>query len=413
MSEPGRVHRYPEYAWYITLLIGFALANVATAGDGTLFTLKSSSNAAPRVVSIWGGSMTQLIMESDGSVWGWGANFNGQLGNGTTNNTFIPTRVVGPGGAGYLGPVAAIMGGEMHNFALKPDGTVWCWGNNSFGQLGNATSVSSDTPVQVAGLASVKSLGGRGYHSMAVKTNGTVWAWGRNDHGQLGNGTINTNIPSGTNVPVQVAGLTNPVSLSGGGFLSLALMPDTTVRAWGQNGDGECGDGTTQDRSNPVRTLVLTNIIAISGGWFHALALKADGTVWAWGQNTKGEIGDGTTQNRYIPVQVSNLTSVVSVSAGDKNSMARKSDGTVWKWGWNDVGELGIGSTDTVAHPLPIQVPGLTNVVLSAARDYHNIAVKRDGTVWVWGDNRSGCCGNGSGTNVLSPTKMAGFGPGN
>ena len=273
--------------------------------------------------------------------------------------------------------------------------------------------------MQVYGLTSVKSLGGRGYHSLALKTDGTVWAWGCNRDGELGNGVAynsgNNGIYQGTNTPSQVLGLTNPASISGGGFFSLALMSNGTVRCWGENDHGECGDGTTSNRYAPVAVTGLSNVTAISGGWFHALALKSDGTVWSWGDNPNGELGDGTTVSRSAPVQVVGLSNVVSVRTGDGNSMALRSDGTVWKWGVNQYGELGNGTYDngTIAHPLPLQVPGLSNVVVAVCRDYHNICIKRDGTVWVWGDNRWGGCGDSSGNSVLSPRLMPGLAAGN
>ena len=361
---------------------------------------------------MWGGGGSeQIILKTDGTVWDWGLNSEGQLGNGTTNNAAIPGQVLGPGGIGYLTSVAAIMGGEIHNFALKTDGTVWSWGWNLFGQLGDGSanwgysSNYSTTPVQVFGLTSVKSLGGRGYHSLALKTNGTVWTWGCNRNGQLGDGGIY----NGINTPVQVIGLINPVSISGGGFFSLALMTDGSVRAWGQGNHGECGNGGNTNNPAPVRVAGLSNIVAISGGWFHSLALRSDGTAWSWGNNNKGELGDGTTNNQYTPVKVPGLSNIVSVSAGDGNSMARQSDGTIWKWGDNIYGELGNGASDANAHPVPIQVPGLSNVVLSACRDYHNICIRPDGTIWVWGDNRYGGCGDFTGNSVLRPRLMPGL----
>ena len=400
-------------AWlrWLALLFTVLSCHYATA-DGTLVLFRNPTNSAPRIVSMWGGGGSeQIILKSDGTVWDWGLNGEGQLGNGTTTNTDAPVQVLGPGGVGNLTSVTSIMGGEIHNFALKTDGTVWSWGWNIFGQLGDGTtnwgasSNYSTAPVQVFGLTSVKSLGGRGYHSLALKTDGSVWDWGCNRNGELGNGMASW----GSNTPVQVVGLTNPVSISGGGFFSLALMPDGTVSAWGENDHGECGDGSGTNRSTPVMVAGLTNVIAISGGWFHALALKSDRTVWSWGGNSKGELGDGTTSNRHAPVQVLGLTNIVSVSAGDGNSMARASDGTIWKWGDNIYGELGNGTSDTNAHPVPSQVLNFSNVVISACRDYHNICVKRDGTVWVWGDNRYGGCGDFTGNSVLRPRLMPGL----
>ena len=383
---------------------------ILSADDGTLIIFR---NSAPRLISLWGGGGSeQIVMKSDGTVWDWGYNSFGQVGNGTTNNSCVPAQVLGPGGVGYLAPVAAIMGGEQHNFALKPDGTVWSWGWNNYGQLGDGSTNwggignYSTTPVKVTNLTSIVSLGGRGYHSLALKSDGTVWAWGCNRYGELGVGVIFT----GTNVPVQVIGLVNPVCVIGSGFSSFALMPDGTVRAWGKGTDGECGDGAGVDRYTPVQVTGLSNVVAVSGGWFNNLALKSDGTVWAWGSNASGEVGDGTTIQRNVPVQVTTLgTNAVSVWAGDGNSMALLSDGTVWKWGANQYGEQGDGTSDTNSHPLPKQVSGFSNVAFAVCRDYHDICIKWDGTVWVWGDNWGGGCGDSSGNSVLTPRLLAGL----
>ncbi len=146
-----------------------------------------------------------LFLKSDGTVWDLGFNWFGKLGDGTfstfsppadfSNDRHLPVQVHGPGNAGYLNSITAIMGGESHNFALKSDGTVWDWGWNSMGQLGDGTFTDRYTPVQVSGLSSVTALGGRGYHSLALRSDGTVWAWGFNSSGQLGDGTLR---PTGT-----------------------------------------------------------------------------------------------------------------------------------------------------------------------------------------------------------------------
>jgi alpha-tubulin suppressor-like RCC1 family protein len=397
--------------WRVVFL-ALVFAHCAHASnDGTLLILSNPTNSSPRVVSVWGGAGSeQIILKSDGTVWNWGYNLHGQLGNGTTTNTDVPGQVLGPGGVGYLSSISAIIGGESHNMALKSDGTVWCWGWNYFGQLGDASANwghmtnLSTSAVQVFGLTSVAFLGGRGYHNLAVKADGTIWSWGCNWYGELGNGTTNL---LGTNTPVQVIGLTNPAAISGGGFFSLALMSDGTLWSWGNNTYGQLGDGTTNNRWTPVQVVGLSNVTGISCGFIQALAVKSDGTTWAWGDDSDGELGIGTSGGySSVPVQVLNLSNIVSVSAGDEHSMARRSDGTIWTWGLNAYGELGIGTSDTNAHPLAVQVPALSNVVMSAARDYHNICVKADGSVWTWGDNRFGGMGDFSGTNVPSPRIM-------
>ncbi|MGH7969534.1 MAG: RCC1 domain-containing protein, partial [Limisphaerales bacterium] len=167
----------------------------------------------------------------------------------------------------------------------------------------------------------------------------------------------------------------------------------------------------------PVQVTGLSNITAISSGWAHILALKADGTVWAWGLNAHGEVGDGTSINRSNAVQVLNVTNIVSVSGGDDHSSALCADGTLWKWGQNDVGELGLGTTNNSPNPVPAKIlvdkfgSSFTNIVIMSARDYHNIAVKADGSVWMWGANDQGQCGDGTTNDDWRPTLVTGLGP--
>ena len=368
---------------------------------------------AADVISIWGGARGTVVLKSDGTVWTWGANFGGKLGVGMSSTNLgrvlVPAEVHGPGDVGFLNSVKAIMGGEVHNVALTTDGRVFDWGANAFGVLGNGSTNEAHTPVQVSGLTSIIALGGRGYHTLAIKSDGTVWAWGWNSTGELGNGTTNA-----TTVPVQVVGLTNPIAVSGGYHYSLALMPDGTVYQWGHG--RAIGNSYT-----PVLVPGLTNVSTISAGWDHALALTSNKTVWAWGKNGVGEIGDGTTNTRSAPVLVAGLSNVVMVSGGDWHSAALRADGSVWKWGRNDVGQLGNGASDGagnyVAHPLPAKIQfdnygaGFSNVVQVAARDWHNLAVKADGSVWQWGANDQGQCGDNTTNDRWRPVMVSGLGP--
>ena len=297
------------------------------------------------------------------------------------------------------------MGGEIHNVATGSDGTVWAWGANAFGVLGNGSTNEAHTPVQVSGLASVKALGGRGYHTLAVDAGGSVWGWGWNSQGELGNGTTNA-----TTVPVKVVGLTNPAMVSAGYKFSLALLPDGTVFQWGHG--RVIGNSFT-----PVQTPGLSNIIAISAGWDQALALTSDHTVFAWELNGYGEVGDGSTISRTNPVPITALSNIVAVSGGDWHSAALGADGTVWQWGRNDVGQLGNGVTNNLPHSLPARIlldnnnAGFSNIVMVAARDWHNIAVKADGSVWQWGANDQGQCGDNSTADRWRPVQVTGLGP--
>jgi alpha-tubulin suppressor-like RCC1 family protein len=211
--------------------------------------------------------------------------------------------------------------------------------------------------------------------------------------------------------------ISSPLQVTCGYQFGAALTTNGTVWTWGSGSHGELGQGaSTSTNYYPAQVPGLTNIISISAGWFHILAVKSDGTVWAWGNNSHGELGDGTPVNRWNPIQVLNVANAVAASGGDSHSSALTSDGTIWKWGLNDVGELGNGATNATANPSPAKIltdkfgNPFTNVVMMAARDYHNIAVKADGSVWMWGANDQGQCGVGNTNNVWQPSPVFGLG---
>jgi alpha-tubulin suppressor-like RCC1 family protein len=395
-------------------------ANAASDNSSSINQNVGSPSSSPSVISIWGGARESIALKSDGTVWDWGINncgllgtgSCGKLGDGTIIERHIPTQVHGPGNIGYLNSITAIMGGEHTNYALKSDGTLWAWGGNFTGQLGDGTYTNTVVPVQVSGLISVTKLGGRGYHNLAVKSDGTVWAWGWNKFGALGHDTSGSPCPNGlygtcSNVPLQVIGVTNQLTVTGGGFFSLALMPDHTLLAWGQGNHGELGDGSFANQSMPVQVnSVLSNVVNVSAGWFHAVALTSDGKVWTWGDNFVGEIGNGITSTTGIsvPFQVPGLSNVIGVSAGDGFTAILKSDGTVWTWGGNNFGELGNGTFNDQS--IPIQVKNLSNVNYLAARDYHVLVIKSDGSVWAWGSNENGECGDNTVIDRTLPVRV-------
>jgi len=177
---------------------------------------------------------------------GLGSGACGKLGDGTTISRSIPTQVHGPNNAGYLTSVKAIMAGEHENYALKSDGTLWAWAATLRVNWVTGITRTRLCRWQVSGLISVTMLGGRGYHNLAVTADGAVWAWGWNRDGELGYDTSASPCPFGlygtcSNVPGQVIGISNPLTVTGGGFFSLALMPDHTLMAWGRNNHGELG----------------------------------------------------------------------------------------------------------------------------------------------------------------------------
>ncbi|WP_332908492.1 RCC1 domain-containing protein [Paenibacillus roseus] len=338
-----------------------------------------------------------LELKSDGTVWAWGANGDGQLGDGTTTQRTTPVQVSG------LTNVIAVAGGSNHSLAVKQDGTVWAWGYNRYGQLGDGTTIQRTTPVQVSGLTNVISVVAGDHHSLAIKQDGTVWVWGYNSFGQLGDGT-----KSDRTTPVQVSGLNNVISVSAAREHSLALKQDGTIWTWGNNNRGQLGDGTRSERTTPVQVSGLTSVISVVAGAYHSLAIKQDGTIWAWGYNAMGQLGNGTgIDHSIIPMQVINLNNVRAVAAGGHHSLAIKQDGTVWAWGSNLNGELGDG-TNTNRYT-PVQVTGLSDVIAVEAGNAHSIAFQQDGTVWTWGLNFNGQLGDGTTAYRAAPVQVIGL----
>lgn len=342
--------------------------------------------AANKVVST--GFMHSVAVRSDGTAWAWGMNDRGQLGDGATSDRNVAAQVNG------LDNAMAITAGESHTVALKSDGTVWTWGSNSAGQLGlGATDFDAhSTPVQVSGLAGVAAVAASAYSTAVLKSDGTVWCWGDNSYGQLGDGST-----MDRSTPVQVSGLTGVTAIAAGRYHTLALKSDGTVWAWGQNNHGALGDGTTVAQSTvPVQASGVTGIINVAAGAYHSLALKSDGTLWVWGDNSLEQLGFGTgtyDSNFHAPVQHS-LMGVTAIAGAEFVSFVGTTDGTAWSWGSNSWDQLGYHTTTGAAGPG--QMTGYSWVAVASSHGDHVIALNADGTVWAWGNNERGQLGKGN-----------------
>ncbi len=371
-----------------TILVDRTMTLKLMAGKSGL----SSSNVVSANYQITGmvsvGGQYTLSLKSDGTVWGWGYNGSGQLGDGTNTNRSTPVQVTN------LSGVVAVSAGNHHSLALKSDGTVWAWGNNYYGQLGDGTTTNSKIPVQVTGLSGVVSVAAGGFHSTALMSDGSVWAWGYNEQGELGDGTMTDSA-----VPVQVSGLSGVVSVSAGVYYTTALKSDGTVRSWGANWFGQLGNGTEIDSNVPVQVTGLNGVVSISTGDEHSAAVKSNGTVWTWGTNDYGQLGDASGENSNSPVQVSGLSGVVSVSAGSYHTIAMKGDESIWAWGSNAYGELGDGTG--IDRLLPVQVTEVSGVISIVAGGFNTVALKSDGTVLAWGWNPYGQLGEGTMTDTM------------
>jgi alpha-tubulin suppressor-like RCC1 family protein len=273
------------------------------------------------VTAVAAGQSFSMALKADGSVWAWGGNNSGQLGDGTTIDHTVPKRVWG------LSGITAIAAGWEFGLALGSDGSVWGWGNSESGQLGaipqqtcrniaEGDRICSPTATQIPGLSSIVALAAGEVHGLALKSDGTVWAWGDNGSGQLGNDSQN-----GSSTPTQIAGLSGVMAISANSQYSVALKSDGTVWVWGDNRYGQLGDGTTTGLGEgtstgtrvPTQVPGLTDIVAIVAGGTagvgsHVVAVKSDGTVWAWGENLYGQLGDGTYVSRPTPTLAANAT---------------------------------------------------------------------------------------------------------
>ncbi len=348
------------------------------------------------VIQVSSSGSHTVALKSDGTVWAWGSNRYGQLGDGSTTDSPTPVQVSG------LTGVTAVAAGGVHTAALKSDGTVWVCGSNVYGQLGDGTTNQSATPVRVLGLTGVTAISAGGYHTVALKGDHTVWTWGYNGSGQLG-------IPFATTqrtTPIQVSGLTDITGIATGLYHTVAMLSDGTVYAWGYNDQGELGNGSTSNSAAPVQVSGLTGVTAIAAGGYHTLALKG-GTVQAWGWNVYGQLGDGITTQRTIPVQVLGLTGVTAIGAGGYHSVALKGDGTAWAWGSNSKDQLGDG-TNTQRNT-PVQVANFTGGVNVTAGWEHSLALKFDGTVRAWGVNDHGQLGDGTITPRTAVVQVVGL----
>ncbi len=313
-----------------------------------------------------------LAVRSDGTVWSWGDNQFGELGDGTTATRLAPAQVTG------LTGVTQVAAGRVVSLALRSDGTVWAWGANSAGQLGRGTTTDHEvTPARVTGLAGVVKISAGGAFELALRSDGTVWAWGSNAFGLLGNGTTGDY----SAVPVKVASLDNVTDIAAG-FDAVAVTRTNgisvakTVWTWGANDRGELGDGTLTDRSTPVRVTGLPKYIAgVSAGFGFTAVLGTDGRVWAWGDDSDGQLGNARTDTPVTrPVNTIGAgKGITQISAGDALMVALVSDGTVLAWGDNGNGELGNGTTTLLTGP--VQVTGLTGATQVAAGDVSGFAV--------------------------------------
>jgi len=331
----------------------------------------------------------------------------------------------------------SISSNSHHNLAIKDDGTLWAWGSNLYGELGNNGLLDLNVPIQIGAETNWKSVSAGNFHSVAIKTDGTLWSWGSNSDEALGIGGFSVN------VPVQVGTEANWEIVSAGKDHNLAIKTDGTLWAWGTNKSGQLGDGTNFTRETPVQIGSSSDWKSIAAGDSHSYSIKEDGTLWAWGNNNNGQLGDGSNINKNIPTTIGIDSNWKSIVSGRNFGLAVKADGTLWTWGnSSSLLPTQVGGVNSqwktidagTSHYLAIKSDGslwawggyyynqlesnytylntITQIgsdqdwqLVSGGRD-HSIATKVDGSLWAWGWNELGQLGDGTTTAKTTPTKV-------
>jgi alpha-tubulin suppressor-like RCC1 family protein len=362
-------------------------------------------------------------LTSAGKAYCWGANFNGELGDGsTTNSSSLPVAVSAPSGGSVL-TFSSISAGANHTCGLTSAGSAYCWGSNIGGQLGDGSTTDSSVPVAVSAPSGGSTLtfssittGNNGLHSCGVTSTGTAYCWGLNSLGQLGDGsTTDSSVPVAVSAPSGGSVLTFS-SISAGANHSCGLTSTGSAYCWGDNSLGQLGDGSTTPSSLPVALSAPSggSVLTFSSIWVgnsHVCGLTITGLAYCWGANFTGQLGDGSTTASSLPVAViapsgGSVLTFSSITAGNSHSCGLTSTGTAYCWGSNGYGELGDGSATSSSMPVAVSAPsGGSTLTFSSitAGDIKSCGLTSTGTAYCWGSNSYGALGNGSTTNSSIP----------
>ena len=401
----------------LAVVLAFCMIVAVVPSFGVL----SLASEQDHTFSTVGVGISSFAIDSNKSLWGWGINYMGFLGDGTDDNRTEPVKIMDD--VKYISVEAGT------GMAIKTDSSLWAWGLNNYGQIGDGTcnGYSDDgyredkynkiTPIKI--MDDVVSVSVGWSHTMAVKSDGSLWVWGSNNAGQLGNGTTINSYK-----PIKI--MDDVSFVSAGWDYSMAIKIDGSLWSWGSNLYNSLGDGTRVDRLTPIK--IMDNVSFVSAGGYHTMAIKTDGSLWGWGVNDVGQLGDGTVSDgpvnnsKSTPIKI--MDDVVYVATGATDiigssikigyTLAVKSDGSLWSWGGNRHGQLGDGTRttynyDTWIHNIndryaPVKImDGVSNV---SAGEFHVVAVKKDGSLWVWGENGGGYLGVIGENFICSPVEL-------
>lgn len=345
------------------------------------------------LMKLSGGFNFTLAVKADGTLWAWGANAYGQLGDGTTVNKLLPTQI------GSSNDWLTVSAGNYHSLAIKTDGTLWAWGFNGDGQLGLGDTVTRVAPTQVGTDTNWAAIDAGSNHSVGIKADGTLMTWGDNAYGQLGSGSM-----MDSNVPSFVGdGLPGWLMIDAGGNHTAAIDGSGKLWTWGRNGYGQLGIGNLITKYEPMQVGTETTWVLVSAGDDQTIAKKASGTLWGFGKNLLGQLGDGTTVSKVSPVQITSATNWYQFDTGTAHTLALKNDSTLYAWGYNSNGQLGDGTTVNKTVPTAIDGSGWLSVDIGY---FDSFALKSDSSLWSWGYNVMGQLGDGTVVDKNIPTQI-------
>lgn len=363
------------------------ITDTAAQGNGARPRMQISN--PPAVVA--GSNTNSSFFLVAGMLWSCGDNSFGQLGTGQASDASGNIHRVSDSNEWQT-----LAAGSFHTIALKADGSLWAWGDNQYGQIGNGSLSMQRTPVPIAAGQTWIQVAASDYQSFAIRNDGSLWAWGINHYGQLGIGSDTALVPH------QVGNSNDWKAVSAGSFHTLALKNDGSLWAWGYGADGQLGLGHTGSTKIPVQVGNRRDWELISAAGFHSFAISRDGTLWSWGDNEYGVLGTGTENKQLLPVRIAGNRTWKQVTAGFHHTAAIGSDGSLWTWGNNFSGELGLGK-DGGAFFEPMQVGHAKDWVAVSAGYAHTLALRQDQTRWAWGQNDYGQLGTGNWMNQHSP----------
>jgi alpha-tubulin suppressor-like RCC1 family protein len=406
----------------LVYMIGGALAagwnhSVLLKSDGTVWTWGSDANgqlgdnlagskvpqeitAFSSAIAVGAGDSHSLAVDSSGNVWAWGYNADGEIGDGTQIQRNSPVQVQA---STITIPIIAVAGGSRHSLALGSDGSVWAWGNNTYGQLGTGDRTARLAPVKVTGLSDIVAIATHGWHNLALCVDGSVWAWGDNTYGQIGNGTTST---TGQVTPVEILGAGSCVAIACGTEHSVALMSDGTIEAWGANYNCQLGNGTTTQATTPQTVPNVSGLTCLVADSDYTIALQS-GTIVGWGNNNTGQLEQACYQVQNAPYTPNDSNSYSLLAAGGQHVVALQQSGIVW--GWGNISGTGPSLFSTLVAGAPAYVSLSSTATAVTARAMSSRALLSGGTSVAWGQNFDGSLGDGTTSERNIPTLFAGM----